>query len=283
MTFGEKLQALRRRTGMSQDMLAEKLEVSRQAVSKWERDEAMPETDKLVRIAKLFDISLDELLMGKKPQPEQTQTAQPGQVYTDVKRTVKRHGYKLGYVFLTLGVLTCVLSLLLFFLWPGLAGSFFGGFDNVFSPAGQTEMIFDFGDLPDSVRGEMEAALRECGTARILLAAAAGALGKLLGRRGWFYMVAGPKAASIDGPTPNTIPPYNRCVVPGPSQPDRVAREVSLALGVPVLIVDINDLGGVILGVSHPELDRKRLARILGDNPLGQCREQTPMGIIRPC
>ena len=129
----------------------------------------------------------------------------------------------------------------------------------------------------------MEAALRECGTARILLAAAAGALGKLLGRRGWFYMVAGPKAASIDGPTPNTIPPYNRCVVPGPSQPDRVAREVSLALGVPVLIVDINDLGGVILGVSHPELDRKRLARILGDNPLGQCREQTPMGIIRPC
>ena len=161
MTFGEKLQALRRRTGMSQDMLAEKLEVSRQAVSKWERDEAMPETDKLVRIAKLFDISLDELLMGKKPQPEQTQTAQPGQVYTDVKRTVKRHGYKLGYVFLTLGVLTCVLSLLMYFLWPGLAGSFFGGFDNVFSPAGQTEMIFDFGDLPDSVRGEMEAALRE--------------------------------------------------------------------------------------------------------------------------
>ena len=129
----------------------------------------------------------------------------------------------------------------------------------------------------------MEAALRECGTARILLAAAAGALGKLLGRRGWFYMVAGPKAASIDGPTPNTIPPYNRCVVPGPSQPDRVAQEVSLALGVPVLIVDINDLGGVILSASQPELDRKRLARILGDNPLGQCREQTPMGIIRPC
>ena len=129
----------------------------------------------------------------------------------------------------------------------------------------------------------MEMALRECGTARILLAAAVGALGKLLGRRGWFYVAAGPKAASIDGPTPNTIPPYNRCVVLGPEEPDRVAREVSLAVGVPVLIVDINDLGGVILGSSHRELDRKRLARILGDNPLGQCREQTPMGIIRPC
>lgn len=38
MTFGEKLQDLRRKAGMSQDMLAEKLEVSRQAVSKWERE-----------------------------------------------------------------------------------------------------------------------------------------------------------------------------------------------------------------------------------------------------
>ena len=44
MTLGEKIQELRRKNAMSQDVLAEKLEVSRQAVSKWERDEAMPET-----------------------------------------------------------------------------------------------------------------------------------------------------------------------------------------------------------------------------------------------
>ena len=129
----------------------------------------------------------------------------------------------------------------------------------------------------------MEMALRECGVPRILLASAAGAAGRLLRRRGWFYRVAGWRASSIDGPTANTIPPYNRCVVLGPQEPDRVAREVSLVVGVPVLIVDINDLGGVILGSSHPSLDRERMARILGDNPLGQCREQTPMGIIRPC
>lgn len=129
----------------------------------------------------------------------------------------------------------------------------------------------------------MEMALSECGVPRILLAAAAGAVGRLLKRRGWFYRVAGWRASSIDGPTANTIPPYNRCVVLGPEEPDRVAREVSMAVGVPVLIVDINDLGGVILGSSHPSLDRGRMARILGDNPLGQCREQTPMGIIRPC
>ena len=62
MTFGEKLQELRRRSGMSQDTLAEKLEVSRQAVSKWERDETMPETEKVVRIAQLFNVSTDYLL-----------------------------------------------------------------------------------------------------------------------------------------------------------------------------------------------------------------------------
>ena len=52
MTFGEKLQSLRQRAGMSQDQLAERLEVSRQAVSRWERDETMPETDKVVAFSK---------------------------------------------------------------------------------------------------------------------------------------------------------------------------------------------------------------------------------------
>ena len=43
MTFGEKLQSLRQRAGMSQDALAEQLHVSRQAVSRWETDAAMPD------------------------------------------------------------------------------------------------------------------------------------------------------------------------------------------------------------------------------------------------
>ena len=45
MTFGQKLQMLRQRAGMSQDVLAERLGVSRQAVSRWERDETMPDPD----------------------------------------------------------------------------------------------------------------------------------------------------------------------------------------------------------------------------------------------
>ena len=53
----------------------------------------------------------------------------------------------------------------------------------------------------------MEMALQECGTLRILFAAFCSVIGKLLGKRGWFYIVAGPKARGIDGPTEGTIPP----------------------------------------------------------------------------
>ena len=64
MTFGEKLQRLRAQAGLSQDQLAELLDVSRQAVSKWERSEAMPEAEKLVRISRQFGVSTDYLLFG---------------------------------------------------------------------------------------------------------------------------------------------------------------------------------------------------------------------------
>ncbi|MBC2872060.1 coenzyme F420-0:L-glutamate ligase [Bittarella massiliensis] len=127
----------------------------------------------------------------------------------------------------------------------------------------------------------MECALRECGTLRILLAAAVSAVGKLLGERGWFYRVAGYRAASIDGPCPNTLPPYNRYVVLGPLRPDGVAEELAQALGCAVAVVDLNDLGGEILGVSDRRMDRAHLCNLLRDNPLGQCSEQTPMGILR--
>ena len=127
----------------------------------------------------------------------------------------------------------------------------------------------------------MEMALRECGTFRILCAAFVSAIGKLFRRRGWFYAVAGYRAESIDGPTPYTLPPYNKCVVLGPEDPDKVAREAAERIGHQVIIVDINDLAGKILGASDETLDRELLPKILKDNPLGQSAQQTPMGIIR--
>ncbi len=127
----------------------------------------------------------------------------------------------------------------------------------------------------------MEMALQECGTIRILFAAAVSAVGKLFGIRGWFYNIAGYKARSIDGPCDFTLPPYNHYVVLGPDKPDEVAREISQKVKTPVAITDINDLEGQILGTSDKSMDRALLCKILKDNPLGQCSEQTPMGIIR--
>ena len=65
----------------------------------------------------------------------------------------------------------------------------------------------------------MEMALQECGTPKILFAAAVSAVGKLFHKRGWFYKIAGYKARSIDGPCDYTLPPYNEYVVLG--QPNR--------------------------------------------------------------
>jgi F420-0:gamma-glutamyl ligase len=129
----------------------------------------------------------------------------------------------------------------------------------------------------------MEMALRECGTPRILFAAAVAAVTKLFGRRGDFYRIAGPKARGIDGPTSGTIPPYNIQVVLAPAHPAREARRLQAALGgaVDVLIVDINDLGGNIIGSTMKRADTARMRRVLGDNPLGQGHESTPLGVIR--
>lgn len=129
----------------------------------------------------------------------------------------------------------------------------------------------------------MEMALRECGTPRILFAAAVSAVTKAFRRKGDFYRIAGDKARAIDGPTKHTIPPYNEAVVLGPKNPRQVATHLKTLIGgkADVAVVDINDLGGNILGSTLDRAGEQRLLRILKDNPLGQGRESTPMGIIR--
>lgn len=62
LEIANRLVALRKGNSLSQEMLAEKLGISRQAVSKWERAEASPDTDNLIALAKLYHVSLDELL-----------------------------------------------------------------------------------------------------------------------------------------------------------------------------------------------------------------------------
>ena len=60
--IANRLQKLRKENGYSQEELADKLGISRQAVSKWERAESSPDTDNLIVLARLYNVSLDDLL-----------------------------------------------------------------------------------------------------------------------------------------------------------------------------------------------------------------------------
>ena len=62
MTLGDKLSKLRKENNYTQEQLADILEVSRQAISKWENDTAYPETEKLLKIGELYNCSMDYLL-----------------------------------------------------------------------------------------------------------------------------------------------------------------------------------------------------------------------------
>jgi len=62
MSLGEKIQILRKQKGMTQDQLADMLNVSRQAVSKWETNESQPDIERLIQIGDLFNVSIDFLI-----------------------------------------------------------------------------------------------------------------------------------------------------------------------------------------------------------------------------
>ena len=65
MNLGETIYNLRKEKKLSQGDLAEQLSVSRQSVSKWENNSAVPDLDKLVKLSTIFGVSLDELVKGE--------------------------------------------------------------------------------------------------------------------------------------------------------------------------------------------------------------------------
>lgn len=73
MTLGENLQKLRKEAGLSQEEVAARLYLSRQSVSKWENDNAEPGVDNLKALAKLYGVTVDELV-GNVPEPEKRKT-----------------------------------------------------------------------------------------------------------------------------------------------------------------------------------------------------------------
>ena len=95
MTFAEKLKSLRKQSGMSQEKLAERLGVSRQATTKWETDAGIPEVENLMGISSLFDISIDELLGIEKGVKKSTDYLFESITEYDIDE-VKRYDMKFG-------------------------------------------------------------------------------------------------------------------------------------------------------------------------------------------
>ena len=81
MTIGEKIMKLRSGMGISQEQLAEKLNVSRQSVSKWEMDQSLPQIDKIIMLCDLFGVSTDSVLIDKLPLPAQTTALKTSKKY----------------------------------------------------------------------------------------------------------------------------------------------------------------------------------------------------------
>lgn len=126
----------------------------------------------------------------------------------------------------------------------------------------------------------MQLGINEAGAVRVVLSAVFGALFKLVGIRGMFYRLVGNGLNAIDGPCDYTLPPYNKYAVLGPKNPDKVAQKLADKFGIEAIVIDANDLGVNVLGVSK-KADKILAREIFRDNPLGQGSEQTPMCLAR--
>ena len=116
MKLGEKLQKLRKQNGLSQEQLAARLTVSRQAVSKWELDETMPDTENVLQLSRLFGVSCDYLLRDEVDDPGavQPRPAAPGETHLD------EPGWIHNALVLSLGV--CAVGLAVAFIFYRVGG-----------------------------------------------------------------------------------------------------------------------------------------------------------------
>ncbi len=126
----------------------------------------------------------------------------------------------------------------------------------------------------------MQLAIDEVGLWRILAGVAAAGVGRLLGRRGWFYRVAGRELALFDD-IAGTLPPYDRHIVLGPRNPAALAGRIKERIGADVAIVDVNDIHCVDIMAYAGELQEEAFRAALADNPAGNDDQQTPIVVLK--
>ncbi len=133
--LANKLTKLRKEHGYTQEELASKLNVSRQAISKWERGEASPDTDNLIELAKLYNISLDELILidSEKKEGEETEKSEETKaekVTSDFASKESKRHFKFNLAApLLAGILSSVLFVLITVLYLTF-GYLYGSYQN---------------------------------------------------------------------------------------------------------------------------------------------------------
>ncbi len=125
----------------------------------------------------------------------------------------------------------------------------------------------------------LQVAIWEAGTCRFLLGVVAAALGRLVGRRGDFYRVAGRHLALIDD-FAGTMYPYDRHIVLGPKDPQDVVERIKAATGAEAVVTDVNDIGQVDILAATGGVDCEMLVKYLKDNPHGNDDQQTPIVVL---
>lgn len=126
----------------------------------------------------------------------------------------------------------------------------------------------------------MQAAMELEGEWKMLVCFIIGFIAKLFGKNGVWYKLC--RQASLTDDVTGTMPPFDKCIVYGPAEPDTVAERIKERLGCyGACVADVNDLKrSAVLGHSKG-LDPNEIARILIDNPFGNASQKTPIVIIK--
>ena len=118
MNIGEKLYELRKGKNLSQEEVADKLNVTRQTISKWETNQSTPDFDKIKPLCELYGITADELLTGEKKEKEQPLNKQ------DIKKE-RANGIAAGVLFYFIALVWIMISIPVLFMNPVLAAAIF--------------------------------------------------------------------------------------------------------------------------------------------------------------
>ena len=126
----------------------------------------------------------------------------------------------------------------------------------------------------------LQIVIDQVGVWKVLYASVMQVLGRLAGRRGMFYEIMGEAITAIDGYT-GTLPPFERCIVFAPQNPDAFSQSLFDRTAVACTVVDANDLEKAkVLGASAG-VNRQNVERALLSNPHGNGDEQTPIVVLK--